>query len=246
MAKLPHLRCCGNYNCIALQSFPAFRSWPWCLIINSSLLSSDCFSLLSSKIVSCSLTNLHDFNHLCETLKCLSFLYSLSVYHALDERQTINLGIKSNSSNCIPIYVITAAKTVHLCYWQPKWPSHPVFLSGCFVVLFSKMKFLFPKWNQFLPAKNKIVPISSFADLFHRLNVSHFELHVPISQTFSDLVSSGKLGNSCVQKISIHICVWHDVSPLRCKVNGSNSSDTVKIVIFKKIYLAHEQSRIVF
>jgi len=55
-----------------------------------------------------------------------------------------------------------------------------------------------------------------------------------------------KLGNSCVQKISIHICVWHDVSPLRCKVNGSNSSDTVKIVIFKKIYLAHEQSRIVF
>ena len=36
-------------------------------------------------------------------------LYSVSVYHALDERQTINLGIKSNSSNCIQSYVITAA-----------------------------------------------------------------------------------------------------------------------------------------
>ena len=43
-------------------------------------------------------------------------------------------------SNCIQSYVITAAKTVHFCYWQPKRPSHPVFLSGCFVVLFSKMK----------------------------------------------------------------------------------------------------------
>ena len=35
-------------------------------------------------------------------------LYSVSVYHALDERQSRNLGIKSNSSNCIPSYVITA------------------------------------------------------------------------------------------------------------------------------------------
>ena len=37
--------------------------------------------------------------------------------------------LKLYSILCYNCWVLQPA---HLCYWQPTWPSHPVFLSGCF------------------------------------------------------------------------------------------------------------------
>ena len=63
-------------------------------------------------------------------------------------------------------YICLVLQTAHLYYWQPTWPSHPVFLSGCFVVLFSKMKSVSSSKKQ----NCSHILFCWFVPLFHTLN----------------------------------------------------------------------------
>ena len=152
---------------------------------------------------------------------------------------------KSNSSICIPSYVITAGFcNPDICYyWQPTWPnitwSNPVFLLGCFVAVFFFL-------NEIISFQQKKQNYSYtifcwFVPLFH------FGLHMPMSQTISNLVSFGKLRKSCVKKMVESTFAFDTLF----RLPGSNLTDQIHQTLlslwFKKILiLLMSKSRLVF
>ena len=92
----------------------------------------------------------------------------------------------------------TLRKIVQTATRTPLLLTTDITKSSCFLVgMFCC--FFFQNEISFFQQKTKLFP---YPLLLICSTVSHFELHLPISQTISDLFSSGKLGNSCVQKIS--------------------------------------------
>ena len=87
--------------------------------------------------------------------------------------------LKLYSILCYNCWVL---QTAHLCYWQPTWPSHPVFLSGCFIVVFSKMKSVSSSKKQ----NCSHILFCWFVPLFHTLNsMCQFHRHFLIRLSWS-------------------------------------------------------------